>query len=78
MAAGGKEGEMKEKKLYVCEHCGTAYNSKAQCERCEKNHKKVKRLDRVEYAPITGDETGYPKSITVELDNGDKVKYKRY
>lgn len=69
---------MKEKKLYVCEHCGTAYNSKAQCGKCEKNHKKVKRLDRAEYAPITGDETGYPKSITVELDNGDKVKYKRY
>lgn len=78
MAAGGKEGEMKEKKLYVCEHCGTAYNSKEQCRKCEGNHKKVKRLDKVEYAPITGDETGYPKSITVELDNGDKVKYKRY
>ena len=46
LAAGGKEGEMKEKKLYVCEHCGTAYNSKEQCERCEKNHKKVKHLDR--------------------------------
>lgn len=46
MAAGGKEDEMKEKKLYVCEHCGTAYNSKEQCERCEKNHKKVKHLDR--------------------------------
>lgn len=78
MAAGGKEGEMKEKKLYVCEHCGTTYNSKEQCWKCEGNHKKVKRLDRAEYAPITGDETGYPKSITVELDNGDKVKYKRY
>lgn len=41
---------MKEKKLYVCEHCGTAYNSKAQCRKCNGKRKGIFAPDGYAYS----------------------------
>lgn len=44
---------MQELKLYKCEFCGTSYNSKKNCEACEKGHKTPVSVKANKYLPIT-------------------------
>lgn len=44
---------MKEVKHYICDICHTEYNSKCQCQQCEKSHKKSMRIIREHYISQT-------------------------
>lgn len=69
---------MKETKLYTCEFCGTSYKEKSKCQQCEENHSKPVKIVDAAYASFKGDESGYPKRITVEMEDGEEVEYRRY
>lgn len=68
---------MKEKTLYVCEFCGTKYEDKRLCEKCEQNHKSPREVTAGKYSPVTVDRTGYPKTVKVYMSDGVTVEYKR-
>lgn len=68
---------MKEIKLYVCGVCGQQYKMKNQAEKCESGHKRIKRIKKSYYHPITVDATGTPASIEVEMTDGSIVKYRK-
>lgn len=59
---------MKEVKHYICDICHTEYNSKCQCEQCEKSHKNISQ---------TQNKKGYPHKIDVEFEDGSVLTYKR-
>jgi len=69
---------MKETKLYTCEFCGTAYKDKARCQECEENHSKPVKIVDAAYASFKSDQSGYPKYIVVEMEDGEEVEYRRY
>lgn len=69
---------MKETKLYTCEFCGTSYADINKCRQCEENHSKPVKIVGAKYAAFKGDESGYPKRITVEMEDGEEVEYGRY
>lgn len=68
---------MKEVKHYVCEVCGTEYSVKQRCQKCEKNHKKIKKLISEKHQGFSMNSAGYPISITVEMDDGKELTFKR-
>lgn len=68
---------MKEVKHYICEICGTEYNDRRKCQECEKTHCKVAKIVSARYIRYGDNKKGYPVSITVEMENGEKVEYKR-
>lgn len=68
---------MKEVKHYVCEVCGTEYSDKQRCQKCEKNHKKIKKIISEKHQGFSMNLQGYPISITVEMDDGKELTYKR-
>lgn len=68
---------MKETTLYVCEICGTNYAMRSSAEKCEKGHKKPKKIDCCKYIPINNDNTGYPLKIDVQMEDGKIVSYRR-
>ena len=68
---------MKKIEHYICEICGTEYNDKGMCIRCEKGHKTPVKILRARYLPITNNALGIPSSIEIEFDNGSKFEYKR-
>lgn len=67
---------MKKLELYVCEKCGTQYNSKVQCEQCEKGHKADLNITGLRYISYAQDKTGLPVAIDVTV-NGKTYRYKR-
>lgn len=73
----GEVDRMREVTHYVCGVCGTEYAQKADCERCEGNHKKPLKIKSKHYAPITADASGYPRTIEVRMSDGKIVRYKR-
>ena len=68
---------MKTVNLYKCEICGTEYNEKAKCLKCEKNHKRKGEIVKMRYQSVNFDETGYPDKITVKFEDGVEKIYKR-
>ena len=68
---------MKEVKHYICDICNTEYNSKHQCEKCEKSHKKTVKIKAAHYISVTQNQKGYPQKIDVEFENGEVLTYKR-
>lgn len=68
---------MKEVKHYVCDICHIEYSSKESCERCEKTHCKPIKIVDARYVGFTYNAKGYPVSITVKMDDGEEVIYKR-
>lgn len=68
---------MEELKLYRCEFCGTSYKEKKRCIECEKSHKKPVKIIDSRYVAENDNKKGYPVSITVQMEDGNKVIYKR-
>ncbi len=68
---------MKEKKLYVCEVCNTSYASKEDAKKCEENHVGIRKILSYRFLPFRSDQTGYPQTIDVEMNNGKIIKYHR-
>ena len=68
---------MKEVRHYVCEICHTEYNNKIDYEKCEKNHKKIKKVIGAKYLSRGQNLKGYPHKITVELEDGSVVDFSR-
>lgn len=68
---------MRTQTLYVCEVCGTSYNSKIKCEQCEKSHKKPVKIVEANYVSFNNNTKGYPHSIRVEMDDNEVILYRR-
>jgi len=68
---------MKTIEKYLCEVCNTEYADKQQAEACEKNHKKPVKIVDVRFLPMRQNGTGYPVSVTIRMDDGKEVIYKR-
>lgn len=68
---------MKELKLFMCDVCGTKYNDKRTCQRCESTHIKPKKVLEAKYLPFTQNAKGYPTRINIEFENGESVVYSR-
>lgn len=68
---------MKERVLYTCEFCRTDYADKAEAMRCELSHKKKLKIVDSRYLAQAQDESGFPTTITVQAENGERATYKR-
>lgn len=69
--------KMKVKTLYECEICGTPYKDESKCKECESSHKKIKKIHTAQYQSYHVNQKGYPSSIEVLMDDGEKIRYKR-
>ena len=67
---------MKECKLYQCEICNTQYKEKSDCQACEKNHVKPESIKECKYHAEQYF-ANYPDTITVLMEEGKELKYKR-
>ncbi len=68
---------MKKVKHYICEICGTEYNNKNDCVKCEKGHCKPVSIAVARYISMAQNKSGYPVEICVKMDDGKTVTYKR-
>ena len=68
---------MKEKTLFECELCHTQYVAKIDAQSCENNHKKVVSVVAERFLPIKQDNSGYPIDVTLVMEDGSSIKYKR-
>lgn len=68
---------MKEVKHYICEMCGTEYKDKKRCNDCEHGHVRPVAICQARYIPISDNAKGYPLSISIEMEDGEVVLYKR-
>lgn len=66
---------MKIKEQWLCETCHTAYQLKEAAERCEANHKRIRRIEACDYGPY-GDK--YPSAIAVKMNDGAVIHYHRW
>lgn len=64
---------MKEQKLYICDYCGTQYEEKARCAKCEKTHAKISKIRDVEYHA----DGKYPDRVEVVFEDGSFAYYKQ-
>lgn len=67
---------MKECKLYQCEICNTQYKDRSDCQACERKHVKPKGVKQCKYHGERYSEN-YPDTITVLMEDGKEIKYKR-
>lgn len=72
-----KECVMKKVEHYICDVCHTEYNSKCQCQQCEKSHKKTVKVVAAHYISVTQNAKGFPQKIEVEFEGGEVLTYKR-
>lgn len=68
---------MKEVKHYICEFCGTQFNTKEKAEECEMGHHKPKKIKECKYISCSNDTTGAPIHIYVEMDDGKLYVYRK-
>lgn len=68
---------MKELKLFQCEFCWSQYDNEHDCKKCEDNHIKPEKISSKSYAQGY-DAKNYPYSITVLMEDGQEVKYRKY
>ena len=68
---------MKEVKHYICEVCGTEWNDKTKCQKCEDSHYKPLKIVGTKYVSVSNNHKGYPVSITVSMSDGTTQVYKR-
>lgn len=67
---------MKECKLFQCEICNTQYKEKSDCKACERKHVKPTGVKQCKYHGERYSEN-YPDTITVLMEDGKEIKYKR-
>lgn len=66
--------------LYQCEVCGTSYDNAAKCMECENFHVPVvnDQPPFYKYYPKEmGPESKYPYAVTVKMDDGETLTFKR-
>lgn len=68
---------MTEKKLYICEKCKTAYANVKDCQKCEEGHKPAKRIRDQKYIAISNDHTGYPSYVSLVMEDGVIIRFRR-
>ena len=68
---------MKKVEHYICEICGTEYNSRLKCEECESGHVMPVKIDGANFIPMRNNRSGYPTQIHVKMSNGETITYKR-
>ena len=68
---------MIEIKRFVCEYCHTEYVLRKDCEQCESLHKKPVKIIQYDYEQPKNQNTDYPSSITVKMENGEQVIYRK-
>lgn len=68
---------MKALQLYVCEKCGTQYKDKAACKKCEESHKVPVKITGMRYLSLNQNKPGYPIEISVQMEDGTTMKYRR-
>lgn len=68
---------MKTLQKYQCEVCHTEYADKRDAESCEKNHKIPKSIVEARHQPKSQNGKGYPVAITVLMNDGEHITYKR-
>ena len=68
---------MKQIQKYQCEVCHTEYAKREDAVACEKNHKIPKAIVETRYLTKAQDGGGYPVTITVLMNNGERITYKR-
>lgn len=63
---------------YQCEYCGTYYNEANKASSCEAFHVLPYSIPEYKYRPKDeGNESKYPYSIVVTMENGEKITFKR-
>lgn len=67
---------MKEQKLYICDYCNTQYSDKNECKQCETSHKTKLTIGKCRYLPYSIDKSGFPATVEIIDDKGNKRKYK--
>ena len=68
---------MIEKKLYICDKCKTAYTSEEECKECEEGHVPAKRVRDQKYVSIANDKTGYPTYVSLVMEDGRIIRFRR-
>lgn len=68
---------MKIVEHYVCEICGTEYDDKERCARCEYWHIRPVKIEGMQHVPLKQDPYGYPLSVDIEMEDGKIIKYER-
>ena len=68
---------MKTFSLYQCEFCGKQYNNEETCKACEDNHKKPVAVEAKRYVCKINDQTGFPLTVEVYMDDGSSATYRR-
>lgn len=65
---------MKERRLYICELCGTEYAKEQAAIDCEAYHLSPKKIINKRHV---NDKCRAPLELTVEMVDGEKYIYKR-
>lgn len=68
---------MIEKKLYICDKCGTSYATPEACETCENGHVPAIRIRSQKYVAMNADKTGYPTYVSLVMEDGRIVRFRR-
>ncbi len=71
------DDRVKEKKMYECEFCNAVYPDEEKAQKCEKNHKTLKKCEVSRWLPIDESWTGFPETVKVTFDDGQYAFYKR-
>lgn len=61
-------------KRYICEICGTVYESSHDCNKCKKSHRNPVGVVAIGYYRAADK---YPSTIYIRMDDGENVKYER-
>ena len=62
---------------YMCEKCGTYYTLAEDALRCEEGHVPAKRVRDQKYVAIANDRTGYPTYVSLVMEDGKIIRYRR-
>ena len=64
---------MKERKLYICEHCGAEYRDSKNAKECEEHHKLPTEIKASRFRMAAE----YPEKIEVKFSDGSTHWYQR-